>query len=516
MVRKRAKANSKSNPSASSQKTEPVVSVKADVASAASVPDTRPDADTPDTHVLDVDTPNADTPDGDRPNPHALDVDTPDADTPDTHVLLDTNEPNDSSEVVRVVDAVVDRRELEVEHPEPIHPMDVVGQHLGETKTDEIEHGDAIAVTATKIDDTDDTDEDAVMVVKAIALDSDSTDQANGPAHHPQPETVLSGPVVDELNAAIATAHQHEAELETHLTAIEQQQQQLQQQLTQAQAEITTLKQQLAATQEQETILKQQVTDLKTECDRTATQLTQAQQAQSQLTQQTATQAELDQLRSSVASLTTELEEAKGYILKLTQSQQPAQSPPSPQPQRPGQPQHLAQSQRPGQSSQARSPDLLPKRLPSHHPPQALAGRAPRSTEQFQPSSPAPQSGPVQPQNSPTNRQANRPQQVSRTSERLRPAYTRPGFPNHSSDPLPQRRQPLPQLPGPSQQERSSNRQPALQSAQSSSPGSAMVTRRQAPLAARRSRRFDDIRPELKSSQIPKPKVSDKEIGWFD
>ncbi|MEB3232607.1 MAG: hypothetical protein VKJ64_16480 [Leptolyngbyaceae bacterium] len=410
----------------------------------------------------------------------------------------------EESDEARVVDAVVDRRELEVDHPEPIHPMAVVSQHLGETQDNFLDaEGDdgAIAVSATRVRD----DESAAVSVEAIALDWDPADASDtsGEADHAQAETVLSGHVAHELSAAIATAHQHEAELEAHLTAIDQQQAQLQQELTRAQAEIVGLQVQLTVTQAQEMELKQQMVSLKAECDRTTTQLS---RAQAQLAQQTTHQQELEKLKIRITTLTTELEEAKCYILQLTQARAiPAQPQGSdvatdlrslakrPIGQRPI-------GQRPiAQRPERRSLDSRPQPLPSYQPSKSLAGLPPMSTERLN-GSPAPLAD------------STPEQRISRTSERLRPAYTRPGFSNTPSDPLPQNRQPLPQLQAPSQASRSSS--PHQAAAQNHD--SALAPRRRADLVPRRSRPFDEIRPELKSSQLPRPKVSDTEIGWFD
>ena len=52
--------------------------------------------------------------------------------------------------------------------------------------------------------------------------------------------------------------------------------------------------------------------------------------------------------------------------------------------------------------------------------------------------------------------------------------------------------------------------------ATTASSSSAAIVPKPSSQRARRRSRYDELKPELHSSDIPQPKVSDAEIGWFD
>ena len=449
------------------------------------------------------------------------------------HGKVDTTE-------ARVVDAVVDRRFLESDNPQPIHPMNVVKQHLGETgsisRSTEPE-----TAKATENQNIENFEQSSTLLVEAIAIaveqdqpttaftSSTDTDPNTDADNITDAVTVTSDStrfppqVGDELSGAIATAQQHEANLEAHLLTIEQQHNHLEQQLTLAQSEIASLKQQLADSRKQESLLQQQVTTLQTECDRTTTKLN---QWQARLTDQATAQQEIDALHKRISGLTNKLDAAENHIQQLLETPSLA----LPQSAHDALPQ--AAHDRETDDNHQLSPLQSTKqsfvsatvtsatvtsatvnqsplaKVPSGRSPgglvsKPLSGLPPMSTERLH----GQQVGIQQNQ-----------RQISRSSERLRPAYTRPGFSNTPPSRLDSGKSATSRIstsPGPT----TPSRQP-LSLPSSTSRGNdnkdARIARHQAPIVQRRSRSYDTLHPELKSSDLPKPKVSDAEIGWFD
>lgn len=382
-------------------------------------------------------------------------------------------------EASRAVDVVVDRRSPEPDNPQPIHPMTAMTAQLSEP-------------IKGAIDETVGSSDGETITVEAINTTAEAVPDGNDDTEH-----------------------------------------QLQQQLVDAENEAKRLAQALADATLNERALKQEIAHLKAEVSQANTQMM---QVQSQLNDQDKNQREIDKLKGAVTTVKAELDEAKHYILHLTEQLTTAQAsaPPSPSSHSPSHDRLQDRSQL--QSSTTFPPPLVrraphtrvvtsPRTQPRRPAPRPIApmvsespsstpssGLPPMSTERF--GNPTP----ISPQ---------------RSSNPLRPAYTRPGF---SSPPSTQtsssqtsstqaqfrpgltsgaaQPQPMPPLESITRDGNVSDSNPSP-STTASSPSAAIVPK-SSSLSARRRSRYDQLKPELQSSDIPQPKVSDAEIGWFD
>ncbi|MEM8810082.1 MAG: hypothetical protein AAGF01_29030, partial [Cyanobacteria bacterium P01_G01_bin.38] len=417
------------------------------------------------------------------------------------------------------------------ETPQPIHPMDAMTAQLNEPMDETLSDEDVDTITVKVIDATEDKtahDELADAVIEAEAVEAtveiavDAVEVKNSNFGQ-----TLSSPVVDELNEAIATAHLHERELEAQIEAIQAHENQLQQRVEDAEHNAKQFTQELVAADLRENTLKQEIVELKKVLaevkDESSRIKTQAMQAQAKLNDQDKNQREIRKLKGEVTTLKEELDEAKRYILQLTEQLTAAQF----VPQTPSSPQPTASNQRQASTT---FPPPLTQRAPHT---QVVA--SPRS----QPRRPAPR--PIAPIASkvstspsglpqmPTERFGrSAPISSQRSPSSLRPAYTRPGFPTPQSPPPkshpgtgPGQPRPMPPLesitqdgnPSRTAQSPSSSNPDNLGSSPSNS--GAIIPKKSSSIARRRSRY---VRPgiDVNTSDLPQPKVSDAEIGWFD
>lgn len=393
------------------------------------------------------------------------------------------------------VEVVVDQRSPDDENPQPIHPMEAMTAQLSEPMPEslvssDLASSDAETVTVEAIDAAVVIEAKDAVVVEAVAVNVE--DDAV------EDDSTSLKTTVEALNGAIATAHRHEEELEAQLVASREHEHELTQKVQDVAKESKRLAQLVASAELKEMALKQEIADLKEELTQAKTQVM---QAQSQLNDQDKNQREIDKLKGEVVTCKEDLDEAKRYILQLTDQLSKAQiSAPSPSTTQP--PVNASTSfpppltQRPPHTRVVGSPRRQPRR-PEPRPvvPMAAAsgqkpaGLPPMSTERL--SGSAPTTPPARPARS------------------LRTAYTRPGFSkpqpiSEAAEPSTSSSQPIPPL------------ESITRSSTPSTPHTEAIVPQKSSSIARRRSRYDTLKPEIKSSDLPQPKVSDSEIGWFD